>query len=88
MPPEPILTPEQIAERAKIHAAFIEVFGVTGSQRTGAQLLVIETLKKTCYADKPVFVPDSAGQLCPIRASFTDGKRAVWIALNEEISFR
>lgn len=88
MPPDQILTPEQIAERAKIHAAFTEVFGINGAQRTTAQLLVIETFKKTCYADKPVFVPDAAGRLCPIRASFTDGKRAVWIALNEEISFR
>lgn len=87
MPPSD-QTPEALAERAKVHAAFTEVFGVNGSQRTTAQLLVLETLKKTCYAEKPVFVPDAAGQLCPLRASFTDGKRAVWIALNEEISFR
>lgn len=87
-PPEPQLTPDQIAERAKIHGAFTEVFGVNGTQRTGAQQLVLDTLKAACYAEKPVFAPDAAGKFCPIRAAFTDGKRSVWIGLNEEISFR
>lgn len=86
--PEPQLTPDQVAERAKIHAAFTEVLGVNGMTRTAAQLLVLETLRKTCYADKPVFAADSDGKFCPIRAAFTDGKRSVWIGLNEEISFR
>lgn len=78
-------TPEELA---KIHAAFTEVFGINGMQRTAAQILVIETLKEQCYANQPVFVPDAEGKLCPIRAALTEGKRTVWIALNEEVSFR
>lgn len=90
-PPEAPLTPEQVAalaEKEKIHAAFIEVFGVNGTQRTNAQTIVLEALKKACYAEKPVFAPDKEGHLCPLRAAWTDGKRAVWISVNEEISFR
>ncbi len=85
MPLPKAKTPEELA---KIHAAFTEVFGVNGMQRTAAQVLVLATLKDQCYANKPIFVADAQGKMCPIRAALTEGKRSVWIALDEEISFR
>lgn len=55
--------------------AYAQVFGKDDAHRTEAQRLVIADMRFRGYVDRPIFVPDANGAVCPIRAAQTEGRR-------------
>ena len=83
------LTPEQeeAIRASQLATAFKRVFGVDEAHRTSDQILVWNTLRDWCYANRPIFVPDKVGQICPYRAAVTDGRRSVFLDVEKAVNF-
>lgn len=72
---------------SKITSAFRKVFGTADATRTDDQRTVWEQLRLMSYRDKPSFLPDKAGALCPLRAALTDGRRALFCDIEANVNF-
>ncbi len=72
---------------SKTTAAFRQVFGTDDAKRTDAQRTVWNELRLMSYEDKPSFVPDKSGAMCPIRAALTDGRRALFCDIKANVNF-
>lgn len=72
---------------SKVTDAFRKVFGTDDVTRTDAQKIVWGQLRLMSYRDKPSFVADKNGAMCPIRAALTDGRRALFCDLEANVTF-
>lgn len=70
-------TPQEEAQEKtrQLWLAYAQVFGRDDEHRTPAQRMVIADMRARGYVDRPIFVPDANGQVCPIRAAQTEGRR-------------
>lgn len=64
----------QREETEKVLRSYRAVFGQEG-ERTADQERVIADMKHRGYVERPVFVPNNEGALCPMRAANADGRR-------------
>lgn len=76
-----------MAEHATVVEAFRMVFGVGDTHRTDYQRIVWEQLRRMSYMDQPVFVLNKAGELCPLRAAMTDGRRSLFCDIERNVNF-
>jgi hypothetical protein len=67
--------------------AFKMVFGGSEKTRTEFQRVVWRELAIMGYEERPVFVADKAGALCPLRAAMTDGRRSLWADIKANVNF-
>jgi len=70
--------------KAKIRRikAYRSVYG-TDADRTVAQQIVWNDMMAACYANRPTMVPDKAGHLCPLRTAQAEGKRMLFLEIQE-----
>lgn len=70
-------TPQEEAQDKQrlVLLAYAQVFGADDAKRTPAQRLVMADMRARGYVDRPLFVPDANGHVCPIRAAQTEGRR-------------
>lgn len=81
-------TPQQqeAQEQARLLAiAYLTVFGRDDEHRTDAQRMVMADMKHRGYVNRPIFVPDGNGQVCPIRAAQTEGRRLAVLEVEDFI---
>lgn len=80
----------RIAEQmrqSRVMQAYRDLFGADEKTRTEIQRIVWEDLKVCGYLHEPVFVPDKAGALCPMRAAFADGRRSIFLYIRSNVEF-
>jgi hypothetical protein len=89
MTPAQKLAKEREDERRRlgIIEAFKMVFGTSEKTRTDFQKTVWREFGLMAYEDKPVFQTDGKGQLCPLRAAMTDGRRSLWADVKANVNF-
>lgn len=87
--PDVILTPAQVdrLREERLEAAYRQVFGADEAARNADQILVWADLQIAGYKNKPVFVADKTGALCPMRAAIADGRRSLLLYIEANVSF-
>lgn len=65
-----------------------DVFGADEKTRTPSQDAVWKHLTSSSYKNKPIFVADRNGQMCPIRAAITEGRRSLFLEMELYVNFQ
>ncbi len=85
MPPIELTQEQQaLLRQSRVMHAYRDLFGGDEKTRSETQRIVWEDLRIAGYVDRPVFLADKNGALCPMRAAYADGRRsiALYIAAN------
>jgi hypothetical protein len=77
---------EAAAQTRKVIAAYRELFGSLGS-RSPLQKMVWDDLRARSHVDGKVFIPDSTGQIDPLRAAIAEGHRLLFLQIEAFVKY-